>query len=102
MFKVDGFETIKGQWRLFCFKEVNLFMLRSYVDVIFAAVRDTSSLPAVEQGLLLLGRESSSSDSIILQDDLPAKKMLFYHLISMGMSLVCILLWLWSIRTSQQ
>lgn len=102
MFKVDGFETIKGQWRLFCFKEVNLFMLRSYVDVIFGAVRDTSSLPAVEQGLLLLGRESSSSDSIILQDDLPAKKMLFYHLISMGMSLVCILLWLWSIRTSQQ
>lgn len=44
MFKVDGFETIKGQWRLFSFKEVNLFMLRSYVDVIFRAVRATNSL----------------------------------------------------------
>lgn len=77
MFKVDGFETIKGQWRLFSFKEVNLFTLRSYGDVTFGAVRETSFLPAVGQAVLLLGRESSSSDPIILQDDLPAKKMLF-------------------------
>lgn len=79
MFKVDEFETIKGQWRLFSFKEVNLFMLRSCVDVIFGAVRATSSLPAVGQDLLLLERESSSRDTIILQDDLPAKKILFDH-----------------------
>lgn len=48
MFKVDGFETIKGQWRLFSFKEVNLFMLGSYVDVIFGAVLATNSPLAVE------------------------------------------------------
>lgn len=68
MFKVDGFETIKGQWRLFSFKEVNLFILRSYVDVIFCILGATSSLPAVEQGLLPLERERSSGDTVILQD----------------------------------
>lgn len=77
MFKVDGFETIKGQWRLFSFKEVNLFMLGSYVEVIFGAVLATNSPPAVEQGLLLLERESSFRDTIILQDDLRAKQMFF-------------------------
>jgi len=49
MFKVDGFETIKGQQRLFIFKGANLFMSRSYASTIPTAVRDTGSLPAVER-----------------------------------------------------